>query len=146
MDQVIVGLKKYLYQKTDTGWKLQYKNSLLQRAFTKGIERCPGLISPRRNVNNNKYEPSQFYIWAGTLLTNWLALIDEHSVFALTLQLPAQNFNGWFDMDNYEFMNILKHLVQEKKDLQKRLDIMEEILRSYIPVIEKKEKEWTMIY
>ena len=44
-------------------------------------------------------------------------------------------------MDNYEFMNILKHLVQEKKDLQKRLDIMEEILRSYIPVIEKKEKE-----
>ena len=44
-------------------------------------------------------------------------------------------------MDNYEFMNILKHLVQEKKDVQKRLDIMEEILRSYIPVIEKKEKE-----
>tara|TARA_R100001530_G_scaffold46390_1_gene34877 strand:+ start:1744 stop:1878 length:135 start_codon:yes stop_codon:yes gene_type:complete len=44
-------------------------------------------------------------------------------------------------MDNYEFMNILKHLVQEKKDLQKRLDIMEEILRSYIPVVEKKEKE-----
>ena len=44
-------------------------------------------------------------------------------------------------MDNYEFMNILKHLVQEKKDLQKRLDIMEEILHSYIPVIEKKEKD-----
>ena len=44
-------------------------------------------------------------------------------------------------MDNYEFMNILKHLVQEKKDLQKRLDIMEEILRSYIPIVEKKEKE-----
>ena len=44
-------------------------------------------------------------------------------------------------MDNYEFMNILKHLVQEKKDLQKRLDIMEEILRSYIPVVEKKPKE-----
>ena len=43
-------------------------------------------------------------------------------------------------MDNYEFMEILKHLVQEKKDLQKRLDIMEEILHSYIPVIEK-EKE-----
>ena len=44
-------------------------------------------------------------------------------------------------MENYEFINIIKHLVQEKKDLQKRLDIMEEILHSYIPVIEKKEKE-----
>ncbi len=43
-------------------------------------------------------------------------------------------------MENYEFMDIIKHLVQEKKDLQKRLDIMEEILHSYIPVIEK-EKE-----
>ena len=38
-------------------------------------------------------------------------------------------------MENYEFMDIIKHLVQEKKDLQKRLDIMEEILHSYIPVI-----------
>ena len=43
-------------------------------------------------------------------------------------------------MENYEFMDIIKHLVQEKKDLKKRLDIMEEILHSYIPVIEK-EKE-----
>jgi hypothetical protein len=38
-------------------------------------------------------------------------------------------------------MDILKHLVQEKKELQERLDIMEEILHSYLPVIEKKEKE-----
>ena len=44
-------------------------------------------------------------------------------------------------MDNHEFMDILKHLVQEKKELQERLDIMEEILHSYLPVIEKKEKE-----
>ena len=44
-------------------------------------------------------------------------------------------------MENYEFINIIKHLVQEKKDLQERLDIMEEILHSYIPVIEKKEKD-----
>ena len=43
-------------------------------------------------------------------------------------------------MDSHEFMNIIKHLVREKKDLQKRLDIMEEILHSYIPIIEKKEK------
>jgi len=36
MDQVIVGLKKYLYQKTDTGWKLQYKNSIYNRGWYKG--------------------------------------------------------------------------------------------------------------
>ena len=44
-------------------------------------------------------------------------------------------------MEDYEFMEIIKHLVQEKKDLQKRLDIMETILHSYIPIIEKKEDE-----
>ena len=43
-------------------------------------------------------------------------------------------------MDNYEFMQILKHMVKEKKDLQKRLDILEEILHAHLPIIEK-EKE-----
>ncbi len=43
-------------------------------------------------------------------------------------------------MDNYEFMQILKHMVEEKKDLQKRLDVLEEILHAHLPVIEK-EKE-----
>ena len=43
-------------------------------------------------------------------------------------------------MDNHEFMEIIKHLVEEKKGLQKRLDIMEEILHSHIPIIEKKER------
>ena len=38
-------------------------------------------------------------------------------------------------VENYEFMDIIKHLVREKKDLQERLDIMEEILHSYIPII-----------
>ena len=63
-----------------------------------------------------------------------------------TSQLPAQNFiltdemkDHW--MDNYEFMEILKHLVQEKKDLKKRLDVLEEILHSYLPTIENKKKE-----
>ena len=41
-------------------------------------------------------------------------------------------------METHEFMEILKHLVKEKKDLKKRLDVMEEILHSYLPVIEKK--------
>ena len=44
-------------------------------------------------------------------------------------------------MDNYEFMEILKHLVKEKKDLQKRLDVLEEILHSYIPIIDKESKD-----
>ena len=44
-------------------------------------------------------------------------------------------------MDNYEFMEILKHLVKEKKDLQKRLDVLEEILHSHLPIIENKDKE-----
>ena len=43
-------------------------------------------------------------------------------------------------MDNYEFMQILKHMVEEKKDLRKRLDILEEILHAHLPIIEK-EKE-----
>ena len=43
-------------------------------------------------------------------------------------------------MENYEFMEIIKHLVQEKKDLQKRLDILEEILHAHLPIIEKGEK------
>ena len=43
-------------------------------------------------------------------------------------------------MENHEFMDIIKHLVQEKKDLQKRLDVLEEILHSYLPVIEKDEE------
>ena len=39
-------------------------------------------------------------------------------------------------MDTHEFMEIIKHLVQEKKDMQKRLDVLEEILHSYLPIIE----------
>ncbi len=46
-------------------------------------------------------------------------------------------------IDTHEFMDIIKHLVREKKDLQERLNIMEEILHSYIPIIggDNKEKE-----
>ena len=43
-------------------------------------------------------------------------------------------------METHEFMEILKHLVKEKKDLKKRLDVMEEILHSYIPIIDKDEE------
>jgi predicted nucleic acid-binding Zn-ribbon protein len=44
------------------------------------------------------------------------------------------------EMDSHEFMDIIKHLVQEKKDLKKRLDMMEEILHSYLPVIDKESE------
>jgi hypothetical protein len=44
------------------------------------------------------------------------------------------------DPSAFELMNIIKHLVQEKKDIQKRLDIMEEILHSYLPVVKKEKK------
>ena len=42
-------------------------------------------------------------------------------------------------MNDKEFLAIIHRLVEEKKDIQKRLDIVEEILRSYIPLIEKKK-------
>ena len=44
-------------------------------------------------------------------------------------------------MDSHEFMDIIKHLVREKKDLKKRLDMLEEILHSYLPVVEKKDAQ-----
>jgi hypothetical protein len=40
-------------------------------------------------------------------------------------------------IETHEFMDIIKHLVREKKDLQERLNIMEEILHSMLPVIGK---------
>ena len=40
-----------------------------------------------------------------------------------------------------EFLAIIHRLVEEKKDIQKRLDIVEEILHSYIPLIENKEEK-----
>ena len=42
-------------------------------------------------------------------------------------------------IDTHEFMEIIKHLVKEKKGLQERLDIMEEILHSYLPIIGEKD-------
>ena len=44
-------------------------------------------------------------------------------------------------MEKYEFMEIIKHLVQENKDLQKRLDILEEILHSYLPIVGEDNKK-----
>ena len=44
-------------------------------------------------------------------------------------------------IDTHEFMEIIKHLVREKKDLQKRLNMMEEILHSYLPIIGEKDND-----
>jgi len=40
-----------------------------------------------------------------------------------------------------EFIEIIKTLLQEKKELQKRLNLMEEILHSYLPVIKYKKQQ-----
>ena len=44
-------------------------------------------------------------------------------------------------MDNNDLMEIIKHLTADNKDLQKRIDVLEEILSNWLPVVEKKEKE-----
>jgi uncharacterized protein (UPF0335 family) len=61
---------------------------------------------------------------------NWKELI--HSNIERIEQLET---------DKHDFMEIIKHLVQEKKELQGRLDVMEEILHSYIPIIDNKKGE-----
>ena len=44
-------------------------------------------------------------------------------------------------MGNNEFIEIIKKLIRENKELKNRIDIMEEILHSYLPTIERKEDE-----
>ena len=58
------------------------------------------------------------------------------------LQLDCIERNVFTVMiETHEFMDIIKHLVREKKDLQKRLDVMEEIMHSYLPIIGEDEQE-----
>ena len=52
-------------------------------------------------------------------------------------ELNAQNAK----VKDKEFIEIIHRLIEEKKDIQKRLDIVEEILHSYIPLIEKKKEK-----
>ena len=40
------------------------------------------------------------------------------------------------ESDNERLIDIIMSLVDEKKDLKERLDVMENILHSYIPVVE----------
>ena len=44
-------------------------------------------------------------------------------------------------MKGNEFIEIIKNLIRENKELKNRIDIMEEILHSYLPIIERKEDE-----
>ena len=41
-------------------------------------------------------------------------------------------------VDNYEFTQIVKHLLQENKELKERLKVLEIILHSYLPIIDDK--------
>ena len=38
-------------------------------------------------------------------------------------------------MDNNDLMEIIKHITADNKDLKKRIDILEEILSSFLPVV-----------
>jgi CHASE3 domain sensor protein len=56
-----------------------------------------------------------------------------HSYLLTLLEITERN-----KMDNHELMEIIKHLTQDKKDMQKRIDILEKILHAHLPVVEKK--------
>ena len=38
-------------------------------------------------------------------------------------------------MDNNDLMEIIKHITADNKDLKKRIDILEEILSSFLPLV-----------
>ena len=39
------------------------------------------------------------------------------------------------------YLEIIRHLIEEKKDIQRRLDVVEKILRLHIPLIENKKEK-----
>ena len=54
--------------------------------------------------------------------------------FALSVQNVAV-------MSSYEFITIIRNLIAENKELRARLDVTDEILHSYLPILERKEDE-----
>ena len=42
-------------------------------------------------------------------------------------------------MDNNDLMGIIKHLTADNTDLKKRIDILEEILSNWLPIIGEDE-------
>ena len=50
------------------------------------------------------------------------------------IKLYAQNA-----MDNNDLMEIIKHLTVDNSDLKKRIDILEEILSNWLPIIGEDE-------
>ena len=52
------------------------------------------------------------------------------------LELYAQNV---VTMSSYEFIKIIRNLIEENRELRARLDVTDEILHSYLPIIERKE-------
>ena len=45
------------------------------------------------------------------------------------------------ESDNERLINVIVSLTDEKKNLKERLDVMEEILHSYLPIIENNRKQ-----
>ena len=46
-------------------------------------------------------------------------------------------------MDNNDLMGIIKHLTADNKGLKQRIDILEEILSNWLPIIGENEQEAT---
>ena len=42
-------------------------------------------------------------------------------------------------IDSHEFMEIIKRLSEENKELKNRVDILEEILSNWLPIVGEKE-------
>ena len=49
-------------------------------------------------------------------------------------------------MDNNDLMEIIKHLTADNKNLKSRIDILEEILSNYLPVVGDNEEQNSYIY
>ena len=44
-------------------------------------------------------------------------------------------------MDNNDLMGIIKHLTADNRDLKKRIDILEEILSNWLPIIGNEQED-----
>ena len=44
-------------------------------------------------------------------------------------------------MDNNDLMGIIKHLTSDNRDLKKRIDILEEILSNWLPIIGNEQED-----
>ena len=58
--------------------------------------------------------------------------MDNNECIRTDLQATCSKFGT---MDNNDLMEIIKHITADNKDLKKRIDILEEILSSFLPIV-----------